>query len=356
MKHSTRGTQREIAEKANVSQALVSRVLSGSSIDVGEETRLRILRVAQKLGYTPRAKRVAPAKRGKLLAYIQPLVARGAHQEDWIYQTYEEFYQTIHAEMLTVAHASGYALMAQPYTDAASLMQWLTEWNVDGVFWHARDEVLLQWIADRFPTVQINRHDAINADAVSSNQEELILLALDHLRAQGHQRIAFMPQSPVKDRLWMMRTRAYEDYCERHRLPMFTEEMARLSGFPPEEAARFLEWVAAGGEAPTALVLTDHNALRLLKIASERGVEIPRQLSLVGIDNVSASPHTSPPLTSVDPCMSEIARVAVGTLLERLEHPGANPRKVLVSPRLVCRSSVADLRLHSLTPAPSSLP
>jgi len=69
------------------------------------------------------------------------------------------------------------------------------------------------------------------------------------------------------------------------------------------------------------------------------GLEVPRDVALVGMDNTNLSAVTSPPLTTVDLGSAERARTAVELLLARIDHPGRRARDVGVEPRLVVRGS-----------------
>lgn len=283
-----RATQSEIAKVAGVSQALVSLVFTNADVDIADSTRSRILKIAEEFGYRPR--KGARMGRGKVLAYIRPVVTRGQHDE-WVYDTYDEFFDRIQNQLVEAAFAAGYNLIVRPYTETAEITHWLSEWEVDGVLWHARDQKLLEWISTRFPVVQINRHDLVNADAISANQEELITLAMEHLRAKGHSRIAFIPVSPVTDNLWKLRSRAFDNYVNEHGMPS-CRVFSHVSG---EVADQLLDLVAnEDRETPTAVIVPDMRALQLIRRARERGIDLPGSLSIVGVDNVSAGMHSEP--------------------------------------------------------------
>jgi LacI family transcriptional regulator len=80
-------------------------------------------------------------------------------------------------------------------------------------------------------------------------------------------------------------------------------------------------------------------ALGALSALRDVGLEVPRDVALVGMDNTNLSAVTSPPLTTVDLGSAERARTAVELLLARIEHPGRRARDVGVEPRLVVRGS-----------------
>lgn len=349
---SKKATQQDVAKACDVSQALVSLVMSGNPVDVAEATRQRVLEAAKRLGYTPK-KNAGLAKRSRIMAYIRPLVERGHHEDHWIYDSYEEYYNRIQNQLVEEAYRVGYSLIVRPYTETNELTRWLLEWNVDGVFWHADDSTLAHWIARRFPMVQITRSVVINACAVSTNQEELISLALDHLRKNGHRQIAYLP-TKINDPLAKQRNRAYEDYMKVHGLVAINVPLTNESTFQEAEESMFALLDRPEEFRPTAFLMGDHSALYFLKEAVKRGIRLPDELSIVGIDNISVTAFSHPALTTMDTRMPEVARVAMELLCRRIKESDLNPQKIFITPKLIVRESVRNL--HHLEKKPIQTP
>lgn len=339
-----KATQKDVAKACDVSQALVSLVMSGNPVDVAETTKQRILDAAKKLGYTPK-KNSGLAKRTRLLAYIRPLVTRGHHGEHWIYDSLEEYYNRVQNRLLEEAWQAGYSLIVRPYTENNELTRWLLEWGVDGVFWHADDKALAHWIAQRFPMVQIARTAVINAGAVSTNSEEMVALALNHLRKNGHRRIAYLP-GKINDDLMKQRNRAYEDYMEAHGLVAMNIPLTNESTFQEAEESMFALLERPEEFRPTAFFISDHSALYFIKEAVKRGIRLPDELSIVGMDNFSVSAFSHPALTTVDTQMQEVARTAADMLCRRIKDPDLTPQKILITPKLIVRESVRNIIKH----------
>ncbi len=327
----------DVAKAAGVSQALVSLVLSGAPIDVAETTRARILAEAQRLGY---ARKPQNPIRQRLLAYIRPVVTRGHHQEEWIYDAYEQLYDRFQTELVEQAYQAGYSLMVRPCCDPLELTLWLSQWGFDGVIWHGADPHLAQWIARRYPMVQLNRLTTPEADAVMPHQEELVTLPLDYLRAKGHSRILFLPAQPLSDPLRKAHNRAYRDYMKQYGFPDYRELFPQQRDLSVDEMQEAL-WRAVKlppARRPTALIAGSHQVLRFMKQAEAEGYS--NVFSMIGIDNVSATAYSTPALTTIDTRPEEVARLAVSLLADRIRDPGRAIQKILVSPLLVERQSV----------------
>lgn len=327
-------TQNDVAKAAGVSQSLVSLVLGESGAPVSKETRMRILDAAQRIGFTSKTRRKKSRDR-KLLAYIRPALESEQHENSNIHNSYIQFYNHIQNSLVEQTYAAGYELIVRPYSQPADLTHWLIEWGVDGVFLHSGDESLAKWIASRFTMIQINRHLRVNADSVVPDQEDIVLTALNHLRQFGHERIALISHARA-DFATKLRNRAYMEYTRVNKLPCFEDWIAEDS---IEKIVSMLAERSPGG--PTALVLGDYSALLIQDKLQQIGFSLPQDLSLVGIDNISASQFSSPRLTSVDIQIEEITHAALTQITSRLEEPGSAFQKIEIRPKLFVRDSVA---------------
>ncbi|MBV9462620.1 MAG: substrate-binding domain-containing protein, partial [Verrucomicrobiae bacterium] len=101
-------------------------------------------------------------------------------------------------------------------------------------------------------------------------------------------------------------------------------------------------------ERPTAVFcLNDEMAIGALKRLREAGLEVPRQLSVVGFDDVDWAAHCLPPLTTVQVPKKELVSSAIKLLFQRMKTPAPLPYKVLLPTALIERSSVGPAPQHS---------
>lgn len=330
----SKATQNDVAKLAGVSQSLVSLVLSESEAPVADETREQILEAAQKLGY-PRRSRRKKSRGRKLLAYIRPSVDRERALDGEVLDSYDQFYNQIQNYLVEQAYLADFEMIVRPYTRPVEVTHWLIEWGVAGVFWHSNDLSLAAWVAERYPTVQINRHLKIAADSVLPNQEEIVMQAINHLRQNGHRRIALISQGRT-DTTCHERAQAYltcmrQDQERGYETWMNEKDLDKIADLLIEKHP----------DGPTALILGDMQALYLQNKLRRAGFSLPDDLSMVGIDNISAAEFSNPRLTSIDLQVAEIVKAAVSAMASRLEGVSGSRRKVEVSPRLVSRDSVA---------------
>ncbi len=344
-------TQKDVAKAAGVSQALVSLVLGGdASADVSPESRARVLEAAKRIGYRQRRRNAGGGMR-QCLAYIYPVVQRPkawSGQHEWLFKSYDDFYARIQMALDEAARKRGFALMAYPASSERELTQWLSEWDIRGVFWNDEDVNLAKWIERRLPIVQVDRRMLDSSDAVMTNQVEMTTKAMSYLYEKGHRRILFHSKWPLDCFLSRERLRGYREFIEAAGLPDFnlatTFPTGDRSKYVLEE--RVIETLRLPeGQRPTAAVLPDLYALRLQKILLSQGYTLPDDLSIVGIDNVAACDYVHPALTSIDGEHTEVALNAIDLMEARLSEPDRPARKIEVSPRLIERESVMALPL-----------
>ncbi len=333
-------TQSLIAQEAGVSQTLVSLVLNNASAPdrVAEDTRARILKTALKLGYQIRG----GSGRKRTLALILPLVSRVENLDARIYDSLEDFYARTQKYVAEAAYRKGYALVVRYYEEPTELTHWLTEWDVDGVLWQASDEKLLDWIARRFPVAQLHYGGGavapIPVDTVTADQEQIPVLALRHLAERSHKRICFA-YGYRDSKVTRIRMAALAEEAAARDIVIFQPESDALSTWDMiRDCLRLME--RPEEERPTAFILGDPGALALARELQKRGYQIPRDCSLVGIDDISAMGLYNPPLTSIDVCQKEVSETAVEMLVARLANPDSRHQRIFISPKIVERESV----------------
>jgi LacI family transcriptional regulator len=97
--------------------------------------------------------------------------------------------------------------------------------------------------------------------------------------------------------------------------------------------------LAIPGEVDAAVCANDHTAAILLQSLERRGIRVPRNIRVVGFDDVRFAAVLSVPLTTIHQPCREIAATAFRAMLERIANPSIPPRSLTLFPRLVIRES-----------------
>jgi LacI family transcriptional regulator, repressor for deo operon, udp, cdd, tsx, nupC, and nupG len=325
-------TRKQVAEKAGVSVAAVSRVLNNSGY-VSQAKREAVLTVVKELGYEPNpiAVSLKSNRTHQLLFYVRDIS--------------NNYYMEMYKGMLEYAGTHGYMFIVSggfSYDQIRSLM-------VDGVLLPSQDFTSTEYVGNlHVPVAAVTYGDGIDDGIVhiEVNVGMAMGIAIQYLRSMGHTRIAYLSKNRIDDR--DPRQRAYKESMS----TVFTTDIDSYIFGPTtypkaiDEVQHFDIGIAAakaylesGVQVSAIACFNDDMAMGLISYLQTHGVMVPRDVSVIGIDGHLGSAYTSPPLTtvSISPRAHgiECARVLIG-LVER--QADIVPRPVEI--RLIERESV----------------
>ncbi len=331
----------EVAKRAGVSTATVSRVLSRPDV-VAPETRRKVMQAVEKLGYTPNsaAKNLRTLRSGKLLVTVPDIS--------------NPFFALILQGIEETAHREGYAvLLGDTQHDEQREERYaaiLKRKEADGLIFLGhrlpREAAsLVQAMAGRAPVVNgCEFNPELGIPSVHIDNAKAASDAMDHLYGLGHQRIGIITGplvSPLsRDRLRGATSRAKKAKAE-------SGFMVMHGDFSIESGKAAAERLLSRRDRPTAaFCFNDEMAIGVIEAAKERGVRVPSELSIVGFDDIRFARYLDPPLTTIAQPMREIGERTVRLLLEILSGSTTTPVSVTLPHRLVIRASTG--------PAPAS--
>lgn len=285
---------RDVARLAGVSVSTVSRTLAKPTA-VAPGTREKVLVAARELGYQVGPTAGPPATgQPRTIGLVVPDLEN-------------PFFASVTKGVQKRAEMAGYSLLIadsdEEPSQEAELVRTMSR-HVDGmVLCSPRGtEDVVKELARESLLVLVNRRVG-DLPAVTVDNRDGVRQALDHLRALGHRRIAYVggPRGS-----WSNDERL--DAFESIGTQLDDSELIDLGNFRPyvSGGVAAADLVIASG-ATAVLTYNDLLALGVLERARQRGVRVPEDLSVVGFDNVPVAALTSPSLTSV-----EIPRVASG--------------------------------------------
>jgi LacI family transcriptional regulator len=330
-----RVTIRDVAEKAGVSVATVSKVIN-DRYGVAAGTNARVRAVIDELGYE--ASIAAQSLRnhrtnviGILVADIEPFSAellKGAAKA--IRETGFE---------LVVYSAGGRA--ADHVGWEARYLSRLSGTLIDGAILVTPTVVDVHYGA---PIVAVDPHTGpsslptIDSDNLRGGQ-----LATEHLLALGHRRIAMVAGRPDLQSA-QLREGGYREALAVAGIP-FDGELVQAGNYEPVLSAEAARRLLDRPDPPTAIfAANDTSAIATLDVAAERGLRVPEDLSVVGFDNIPESALCSPPLTTVEQSMGEMGRHAIDLLVRLIRGEDIERTHVTLDTELVLRSSTAGPR------------
>jgi DNA-binding LacI/PurR family transcriptional regulator len=328
-------TIRSVAERAGVSKSLVSLVLQGSA-RVSPGKRQAVLDAIQELGYRPNAAaRSLSEQRTRTVG-----VLLNDMRNPWFVELLDGLNSLLHANGLHMLLAD--ARLNQ--RTGEGLTRTFLELRVDGIVAVGTlpEPSAITEAARQIPTVvAAAREPALpHIDIVANDDERGARLATEHLIGMGHRHIAHITGHGLVGEL---RRRSFEATMREHGLA--DSMVVEPSDTTEEGGYRATIRLLSRPTRPTAIfAFNDIACVGALSAAGELGLEVPRDLSLVGYDNTYLSRIRHLWLNTVDNASHEVGRRAAKCLLDRMEQPGRPGAMQLVAPTLEIRGSTAAPR------------
>jgi DNA-binding LacI/PurR family transcriptional regulator len=326
----------EVAERAGVGIGTVSRVLNNTGA-VKAETRERVLKAIDELNFRPNqaARQLVTARTGTI-AVVLPYLTR-------------PFFVNVLHGVEAMAAARDYHLQLFNVETEEKRRFYLREMpyhgRIDGllvVSLPVFDVAMSRLAAARIPTVLVDTYHpqlpSITVDNVAGAR-----LAVEHLIACGHQRIAYICgpiEAELKFPVNQQRLQGYQAALGAHGIPVVDTYI--ISGADSHvDGMRMTYQLLDLDPRPTAIfAASDVHALGALQAAGERGLRVPQDLAIVGYDDIDLAGYMS--LTTVRQPMVEMGRRGVEMLLDQVDGRQSGERHMTLPVELVVRRSTVD--------------
>jgi LacI family repressor for deo operon, udp, cdd, tsx, nupC, and nupG len=330
----------QVAKRAGVSTATVSRVLSHPDV-VAPATRQRVLRAVDALGYTPNsaASNLRTLRTRKLLVTVPDIS--------------NPFFSLILQGIEDAALRAGYSVLVgdtqHDEQREEGYARMLKRREADGLIFlgHRLPKEAAAMVRAAAPACApvVNGCEftpKLGIPGVHIDNAKAAGEAMAHLYSLGHRRIGVVTGplvSPLsRDRLRGATSQARRAGAER-------SLMVVQGDFSIESGVAAGERLFRDKAPPTAVFcFNDEMAIGVLNAARQRSLGVPRDVSIIGFDDIRFAQYTEPPLTTVGQPMREIGERLVRMILDILEGRVTNPEPITLPHRLVLRATTARAR------------
>lgn len=325
----------EVAKKSGVSIATVSRVINKGS-NVNEQTRIKVLKAVKELNYKPN--RVAKRLRSKstssnLIGVLIPDIQN-------------PFYVDVLRGIEDVAYDNNYALIMcnfnQDEKKEKLYLDILQSEGIDGLITapaHEKDTKIVNLVKEGLPIVCVDRGLVdVDVDLVFVNNQKGAFNAVDYLAKLGYKRIACisgLTQIPSSH----SRVEGYKDALEANGLA-FDPALVKFGDSKHNSGVTLSKELLSMPNPPDA-IFAGNNLITLgaLETIHKMGLNIPKDVAIVGFDDMYWSISLNPPLTAVYQPAYEIGRRAGELLIQRIKDPSRPTIKMMLNTELMIRSS-----------------
>lgn len=326
-----RPTIRDVAHLAGVSHQTVSRVINNMPL-VSNDTRQRVQDAIRALGYKPNA-----IARSMAQGHTYTLACLAPNLIDYTFASIIE-------GAVTEARRHGYFLLSAPADDEESFAglvdQMVNSRRADGLMViNPYIDGRFHYLSPQYPVVYVGavpRGEPYNS--VSLNNREGAITAIHHLINLGHTHIG-MITGPLSDDSAVERVSGYRQAMLEGGLPVF-EELIYYGDWTATSGYSAFQFLMRNNIKPTAVFAqNDRMAIGLMRAAADAGLQIPRDISIIGFDNMPLASYFCPPMTTMHQDMAEIGKIAADLLIKKIENPMEAPQNLILKAELVVRSS-----------------
>ncbi len=288
-------TTREIAKLAGVSPAAVSLALNGKK-GIGEDTRKSILKIAKELDYTPKTSIKDEKIHPKPTNNIAVLFRSNLNTID------QFFYNELNTNIMQACKNSQYNLIFTSTCDTPALPEIMSSRNVDGIIIYGDVNTLtmekIEELNIPFITLDSSRlpdsHLAIRVD-----YDNAAYLCTKHLIELGHRDIGFIGNDNMHD-FNVLTFNGFQRATIENQLTLGMNRI-QISVYGEDSLYNSIDNALAGSNMPTALFCTtDFYAILAIRYLHKKGLRVPDDISVIGIDNITISKYTIPALTTFD--------------------------------------------------------
>lgn len=335
----------DVAKKCGVSAATVSRVLSNNGYPVSKEVRERVLRAAKELDYVPNLLgKYLKTQQNKEIGVIIPNITN-------------YYYPLLLLGVHDVAAKRGYhIILCNSYRDSemeVKNLNLLISKQVMGILTvslSSNNSYLQSFVRKGGNVVLLENSPEIDCHKVTFNYFKGAYLACEHLIKLGHRKIGFAG-APLTKYSRKQQFQGYKKCMSDYGLAI-NEKFVYLSKLEKEhkrvyefENGKLLaQKLLKSQERPTAVIcVNDMTAIVFIQELHRNGVFVPRDISVVGFDNLNLSEMINPPLTTVDQNTYEMGSSATNILIDSFEKNIKSNYFIQLEPELIVRDSTRKL-------------
>jgi LacI family transcriptional regulator len=332
-------TLEEIARIANVSRSTVSRVINDDP-NVNTLTRDRVHAIIQKLDYHPNmAARGLAAGRTRILGLVIPMGVSALFTDP--------YFPLLIQGVSSACNMHDHSVMlwiAEPEYERRTIRQILNNGLIDGVIVSSHllaDPLIEALIGQSMPFVLIGRHpDISKINYVDVDNQNSAREMVEYLYRQGYRRVAtiYGPKNMIAgaDRL--------DGYLMALRNKNIVPDPTLIVEGDFTEAGGYSAMQRLIPYRPDAVFVgSDSMAMGALRALRDANLRVPEDVAIAGFDDMPFAARTDPALTTVRQPIHRTGYVAAETLIDLVEHPGSNSRRIVLPTEIVIRNSTGTV-------------
>ena len=319
MKKKSRATIEDVAKLSGVSKATVSKVLNNSA-KISKLVRKQVQEAAEKLDYRPsQIARSLKNKITKSIGLILPSIT-------------DPFFAELIRGVYSVAAEKGYMIILcgseENIRAEFSYIQMLEDIWVDGMI---------------FSGIRGERDEDEQIRIVMIDDKQAAFKATKYCLEMGHRKIGFIA-APLNVKIFSKRLEGYKKALQTFGLDV-DKKLIQEGDLSPQSGEIAVRYFLNCKQSPTAIFAsTDMMAIGALKEIQKSGLNVPRDISLIGFDDIPLVSLITPSLTTIHAPSYEIGVEATKLLMREIEGKNTLQQKIILDTKLIVRDSTSKLK------------
>lgn len=325
------GTMKEVAMSAETSTATVSRVINQTGY-VSDEVKKRVLQAIEKLDYKP-LQREGINKKTRTIALIIPDIEN-------------PFFGKMTKEVSKIANELKYNILLINVkglkNDGGDFLLNLIATRVDGIIYassYRLGDVAKKARDNKIPIVALDRElSTTESDSVAVNNNQAGFISTEYLIQLGHKKIAFIGGTENME-ISINRHKGYKRALNQYEID-YDEILVQCGDFTMESGYKATKKLIDKSDEITAiLAANDLMAIGAINYLNFKGYKIPKDISVIGFDDIDLASSITPKLTTVSYPLERMSQLAIESILKHLSEPDAACESVSLFTKLVIRES-----------------
>jgi DNA-binding LacI/PurR family transcriptional regulator len=333
---------KRIAEELNVSTASISRALNDQP-GVSEDLRKRILNKARELNWASNttARGLATSQTFGIGFFVADKPGLSATTDPF----YGEIMMGVEQALARTDYHLTVASLTEDIVTNPTRFRFARERRIDAMLLAGPDipsDFIIAMIQTHLPVVLVdNRLEHFPIHSIDSDDEGGAYLAARYLLDHSHRQIGVL-SGPTEWSSNRLRVAGYRRALQEVGLPMAVVHVERTT--IDSGRAAFRQIIAMNPDITAICAVNDSMALGAIHEARSAGMSVPGDVSVIGFDNIQWSEMSDPPLTTLDVPKRQLGMEAARRVVDLVEMPDLAPTHLIVSVRLIERSSVTAPR------------
>ena len=324
---------KDVAKEAGVSIATVSRVLNDVDV-VNEDTKKKVKEAIEKLDSRPNiVARSLKTQKSRTVGIIIPDISN-------------QFYPEIVRGAEDVANIYDYNIMlCNTDMDNQKEMEYLRvmkEKMVDGVMYmsNSLEPEILELVKNlKLPVVLVETTDEANTfPSVTIDNEKAALDGTEYLIKKGNKNIAYIGKSNKSNSASALRFKGYKEALQKNNLEL-NEKLCYFGGLKAEDGYNGIRSIINNGKIDAVFCASDEIAMGVINGLREQGIEVPRDVDVMGFDNIYTASIFYPKLSTIEQPMYDMGSVGMRMLIKVIDKVKLDNSKYILPHEIVERDS-----------------